>query len=317
MRRRVAVEDVVALFDVVAFLKVEGLALRDQVFDCFDAIFSGLDHDATLVLVVAAEADRTINLGDDGVVLRTTSFEQFCDARQTTGDVLGLGAFHRDTCKHVTLGNLLARFNGQNGLDVQVEASFTATRQLHHGARSVLDDDCRLQVCTARRRTPVDDLTLGDAGGFVGGFQNRDTVDDVLERNRTGDFRHHRACVGVPLCKALTATYLVAIIDMQLRTVSDALRGTLDTTLVENGDGHVTAHRDENVLRVAQHVAVLDQDRTFVRRFQERRVNHVRGTAQVEGTHVSWVPGSPIDWAAITPTASPMLTGVPRARSRP
>ena len=32
---------------------------------------------------------------------------------------------------------------------------------------------------------------------------------------------------------------------------------------------------------------------------------------------VSWVPGSPIDWAAMTPTASPMLTGVPRARSRP
>ena len=32
---------------------------------------------------------------------------------------------------------------------------------------------------------------------------------------------------------------------------------------------------------------------------------------------VSWVPGSPIDCAAITPTASPMFTGVPRARSRP
>jgi hypothetical protein len=32
---------------------------------------------------------------------------------------------------------------------------------------------------------------------------------------------------------------------------------------------------------------------------------------------VSWVPGSPIDWAAMTPTASPRLTGVPRARSRP
>ena len=32
---------------------------------------------------------------------------------------------------------------------------------------------------------------------------------------------------------------------------------------------------------------------------------------------VSWVPGSPMDWAAITPTASPILTGVPRARSRP
>jgi hypothetical protein len=32
---------------------------------------------------------------------------------------------------------------------------------------------------------------------------------------------------------------------------------------------------------------------------------------------VSWVPGSPIDWAAITPTASPMFTFRPRARSRP
>ena len=32
---------------------------------------------------------------------------------------------------------------------------------------------------------------------------------------------------------------------------------------------------------------------------------------------VSWVPGSPIDWAAMMPTASPGLTLVPRARSRP
>ena len=32
---------------------------------------------------------------------------------------------------------------------------------------------------------------------------------------------------------------------------------------------------------------------------------------------VSCVPGSPMDWAAITPTASPMFTRIPRARSRP
>jgi hypothetical protein len=32
---------------------------------------------------------------------------------------------------------------------------------------------------------------------------------------------------------------------------------------------------------------------------------------------VSCVPGSPIDCAAITPTASPTLTGEPRPRSRP
>ena len=32
---------------------------------------------------------------------------------------------------------------------------------------------------------------------------------------------------------------------------------------------------------------------------------------------VSWVPGSPIDWAAIIPTASPLLTTFPRPRSLP
>ena len=32
---------------------------------------------------------------------------------------------------------------------------------------------------------------------------------------------------------------------------------------------------------------------------------------------VSWVPGSPIDWAAMTPTATPSSTSLPVARSRP
>ena len=32
---------------------------------------------------------------------------------------------------------------------------------------------------------------------------------------------------------------------------------------------------------------------------------------------VSWVPGSPMDWAAMTPTASPGLTGWPTARLMP
>ena len=32
---------------------------------------------------------------------------------------------------------------------------------------------------------------------------------------------------------------------------------------------------------------------------------------------VNWVPGSPIDWAATTPTASPIWTGFPVARFLP
>ncbi|MNZ63041.1 hypothetical protein D3C78_811790 [compost metagenome] len=285
VRRRVAVENVFALLDVVAFLKMEGLALRDQVFDRLDAVFRRLDHHATLVLVVAAEADRTINLGDDGVILRTTCFEQFGNTRQTTGDVLGLGAFQRRTCKHVTLGDLGTRLDRQDGIHGQMEAGFATTAKLRHSAGSVLDDDRGLQVRTARRRTPVNDLTLGDAGGFVGRFQNGETVDEVFEVNGTFHFRHHRTGVGVPLCKTLATLNLVAIIHEDLRTVSDTLRGTFRAALIKDRNGHVTAHGDENAFRVPQDVAVLDLDRAFIRRFEERLVDHVRRTAKVERTH--------------------------------
>ena len=60
MRRRVAVEDVVALLDGVAFLQMDVLALRDQVLDRLDALLVRLDRDAALVLVVLAEADRAV-----------------------------------------------------------------------------------------------------------------------------------------------------------------------------------------------------------------------------------------------------------------
>ena len=90
-----------------------------------------LDDDAALVLVVAAEADRAIDLGDDGVILRTARLEQFGHTRQTAGDVLGLGAFHRDTrdarrpaCTFCT------RLDRKNGLDREQEAGVAATRQL-------------------------------------------------------------------------------------------------------------------------------------------------------------------------------------------
>jgi hypothetical protein len=48
-----------------------------------------------------AEAHVAVDLGDDGVVLRTARLEQFGHPRQTAGDVLGLGAFARDPRDHV------------------------------------------------------------------------------------------------------------------------------------------------------------------------------------------------------------------------
>jgi hypothetical protein len=220
VRRRIAVEDVVALFDVVAILKVERLALRDEILDGLDAIFRRLDLDAALVLVVATEADGAIDLGDDGVILRTARLEQFRHPRQTTGDVLGLGAFERHTCENVALADLGARFDRQDRVDRELEAGFAATGQLGDFAILALDHDRRLEIGAARGRTPVDDLTLGDAGCLVGGFGDRDAVDHVFEFHDAFDFGHHRAGVGIPLGQTLAAFDRIAVVDIDLGTVA-------------------------------------------------------------------------------------------------
>jgi len=102
VRCRVAVKNVLTLFDGVAFLKVEMFAFRDEIFDGIDPLLCRLDDDAALVLVVATEADRAVDFGNNRVILRTASFEQFRNTRKTTGDVLGLGAFQRNTRQNVT-----------------------------------------------------------------------------------------------------------------------------------------------------------------------------------------------------------------------
>jgi hypothetical protein len=105
-----------------------------------------LDDDPALVLVVATEADRAVDLGDDGVILRTAGLEQFRHPRQTTGDVLGLGAFQRDTRENVALADLGAGFDRQDRVHRQQEAGVAATAQLGDLAILALDHDCRLEI---------------------------------------------------------------------------------------------------------------------------------------------------------------------------
>ena len=129
-----------------------------------------LDRDAALVLVVAAEADRAGDLGDDRRVLRLASLEQFRHPRQTAGDVARLGAFGRDTGEDVARLDLGADVDRQDGVDRQHVAGVAATRELQDLAVLALDHDRRTQIRAAPRRTPVDDDALGDTGGLRRAF---------------------------------------------------------------------------------------------------------------------------------------------------
>ncbi len=101
MRRRVAFDDEVALFDDVAILQVDVLALGDEILPGLLILAGRLDRDAPLVLVIAAEANRAGDFRDDRGFLGPARFEQLGNPRQTAGDVARLGAFGRDTCNDV------------------------------------------------------------------------------------------------------------------------------------------------------------------------------------------------------------------------
>src|SRR6185503_13575077 len=97
MRR--AADQIVAALDIVAFLDVDHLALGDQIFDWFAAIL-WTDGDLALGLIVLEELDPAGDPGDDRIVLGLARLEQFGNARQTAGDVTGLGGLAADTGQH-------------------------------------------------------------------------------------------------------------------------------------------------------------------------------------------------------------------------
>src|SRR5690606_27598301 len=105
--------------------------------------------------------------------------------------------------------------------------------------------DRGLEVRTARRRAPVDDLTLGDTRRLVRSFLNRDAVDEVLELNLAANFRQDRTGIRIPLCDTLATTDLVAVVDEDARTIGHAVHRPLLASLVEDEHGHVAAHHHE------------------------------------------------------------------------
>ena len=129
MRRGVAVDNVIALFHDVARLKIDVLALWNEVFDRIGTIVWN-ERNTALVLVIATELDRAGGFRDDRSFLRTTCFEQFGNTRQTAGDVARLGAFERDTGQNIARLDLVTRIDRDNRFHRKQITGFTATWKL-------------------------------------------------------------------------------------------------------------------------------------------------------------------------------------------
>src|SRR3546814_17664638 len=87
------------LFRSVAFLNVDDLRLGHQVFNRIAVLRD--NGDLALRLIVLEELNTAGHLRDDGIVLRLAGLDQFSNARQTAGDVAGLGSFAGNTSQPV------------------------------------------------------------------------------------------------------------------------------------------------------------------------------------------------------------------------
>src|SRR5690606_10278197 len=182
-----------------------------------------LDDDAALVLVVAPEADRAVDLGNDRVILRTTGLEQLGHTRQTAGDILGLGALERDTREYVAGGHLLAGLDRNNRIDREQIPGLATTIELDDGV-AALDRNGRLERVVALAAAPIHDHTLGEAGGLVGRFRHGRAVDQVLERYLAFHFRQDGTGIGVPFGDPLATLDLGTVVDPTLGTLRAAAR---------------------------------------------------------------------------------------------
>ena len=195
----------------VALLHDDVPALGDQVLDRLEILVRRQDPQAALVLVVLAELDPALDLGDDRRVLGPARLEQLGHARQTAGDVAGLAGLARQTRQHVAGMHLQAVLDRHDGADRQVVARLAARRQRDRVAVLVLQHDRRPQIARAGVLAPVDHLLAGLAGGLVDHLAERGAVDQVLEHDGARRLGDHRQGVRVPLGQHL------ALVDLRVR----------------------------------------------------------------------------------------------------
>ena len=108
------VDERLAGLDVFAFLHVDVHAANDGVFLLRLAVFA-FDVDLAQALADLAVLHDAVDFADDRGIAGLAGFEQFDDARQTSGDVLGLGGFARDLRQHVARLHFVAILHHQVG----------------------------------------------------------------------------------------------------------------------------------------------------------------------------------------------------------
>ena len=238
------------------------LTFRHHVFHFVIWVFSRLDRNAALVFVVFAVAYIAVDFGDDGVVFWTTCFEQFRNPWQTTGNVLGLGTFTRDTRNDFTSNNFLTIFDRENRIHRHRVGHRVARVIAHWLAVFVDQDDLWFQFVAFSSRAPVDNDLLGHACRFIGFVTDCDTADKVNEFRCTGFLRDHWQCVWIPFEHFVASSHVLAISYKQFGTIADLVACTFVAILIHDRNLHAATHDHDVALGVGQCLSIFKLDLT-------------------------------------------------------
>ena len=182
-----AVDQRLAGLDVFAFLHVDVHAANDRVFLLRFAVFA-LDVNLAQAFADFAVLHDAVDFADDGGVARLASLEEFDDARQSSGDVLGLRGFARNLREHVSRLNFVAILHHQvraGRHEIFLAGAAGGVTHLNRG---------RVLFIARRQR----DDQLRQTRDFVHLFLDRDAGLQVLELDRASSFGEDRERVGIP-----------------------------------------------------------------------------------------------------------------------
>src|SRR5207249_13686 len=270
----------------IALVHADVLAARDQVFLGLGVI--GPDHDLAHALHEPAHFDPAVDLGDDRLLLGLAGLEQLRDARQTTGDVLGLGRLARNLRDDVGGEHLGAIRHAQVRAHRQrVPVTLgRLDRRLPLTRRS--DDDTRLELALRI----LDDHLAREAGDLVELFPNRHTLDDVLILDPTRELREDRVRERIPLDQHGARLDPLVGLHLDLRAVDDRIALALAAAVVGHADLAVAVRRDQIAVAVHDGSQVVVLDEAGALGLVLGGFDHAaRGAADVEGPHRELCPG--------------------------
>src|SRR6266705_835866 len=244
MRIRRSVHERLAGLHAIALVNADVLAARDQVLLGLAVV--GADHDLPHALHEAAHLDTPVDLGDDGLLLGLARLEQLRDARQTAGDVLGLGRLARD------LGDDVGGVDLGAVRHAQVRAHrkrVPVTLDGLHGRLALAgraDDDAGLQLAL---RVFDDDLAR-EARDIVEFLPYRHALEDVLVLDPAGELGEDRVGERVPLDEHGPRLDPLVGLHFDLGAVDDRIALALAAAVVGHADLAVAVGGDQVAVAV-------------------------------------------------------------------